>query len=265
MWSSTMRGIAGVALVAALVLATTHGVQGQESYRIGYAVSKTGPNAPGANTSTTPNYELWVKEVNAAGGLQIGNKRLPIEVIEYDDRSSSEEAVRAIERLITQDKVDFILPPWGTGINLAVAPILHRHGYAHLAGTAVTDKAPMLSKRWENSYWLLGTGKQYAVELAKFLKSIKDAKKINPKVAMIAVADGFGIELSNAARKALKAQGFELVYDKTYPLGSQNLAPVVNEIKSLGADTFVAFSYPPGTLALTEQAERVNANETLVV
>ena len=36
----------------------------------------------------------------------------------------SEEAVRAIERLVTQDKVDFILPPWGTALNLAVGPML---------------------------------------------------------------------------------------------------------------------------------------------
>ena len=61
-----------------------------------------------------------MKEVNAAGGLKLGDKRVPIEVVQYDDRSSAEEAAKALERLITQDKVDFILPPWGTGLNLAV-------------------------------------------------------------------------------------------------------------------------------------------------
>ena len=49
------------------------------------------------------------------GRAKVGDKRLPIEVIEYDDRSNSEEAVRAVERLVTQDKVDLLFPPWGTG------------------------------------------------------------------------------------------------------------------------------------------------------
>ncbi|MCV5224055.1 ABC transporter substrate-binding protein, partial [Escherichia coli] len=88
-------------------------------------------------------------------------KRVPIEVVEYDDRSSSEEAVRAVERLITQDKVDFVLPPWGTALNLAVGPTLHKHGYPHLAFTAVTDRAPELAKRWPNAFFFLGTSAQY--------------------------------------------------------------------------------------------------------
>ncbi|WP_417814822.1 amino acid ABC transporter substrate-binding protein [Thalassospira alkalitolerans] len=260
--SSRLRIATLAAATTALIGTALLGAQAQaqDTYRIGYAISKTGPGAPGANTSTIPNYEMWVKEVNDAGGLKVGDKMIPIEVVEYDDRSSSEEAVRAIERLINQDKVDFILSPWGTGLNLAVAPILDRAGYAHLAGTAVSDKAPQLSKRWKNSYWLLGTGSQYANELATFLDQLKSDGKINNKVAMIAVADGFGIELSNAGRKALEKHDFELVYDKTYPLGSQDLATIVNEIKSLDADTFVAFSYPPGTLGLTEQARVLNFN-----
>ena len=67
-----------------------------------------------------------MKEVNAAGGIKLGDKRVPIEVVQYDDRSNAEEAVRALERLINQDKVDFILPPWGTGLNLAVGPTLNK-------------------------------------------------------------------------------------------------------------------------------------------
>src|SRR5690606_5916527 len=98
--------------------------------RIGYALAKSGPNAPGADTTVRPNYEMWVKEVNDAGGLMLSayGKRVPIEVVQYDDRSSTEEAVRAIERLVTQDKVDLLLPPWGTATNLAVAPLFMKYG-----------------------------------------------------------------------------------------------------------------------------------------
>jgi branched-chain amino acid transport system substrate-binding protein len=227
----------------------------QDKVKIGYAISKTGPNAGGATITQIPNYEMWVKDVNAKGGLKIGDKRMPIEVIEYDDRSNSEEAVRAVERLVTQDKVDLLFPPWGTGLNLAVGPVFNKYGYPQLAFSAVTDRAPELAKRWPNSFWLLGTSKQYVDALVGVLKKLRDEGKIGPNIAMISIADGFGIDLSQAARKGFTDAGFKLAYDKSYPIGTQDLSPLIGEASRSGADTFVAFSYPPDTMALTDQSK----------
>jgi branched-chain amino acid transport system substrate-binding protein len=248
------------ACVLAAGLAAHTLVSAQTSVRIGYAVSKTGPNSGGSAVTLTPNYEMWVKDVNAAGGLKLGDRRVPIEVVTYDDRSSSEEAVRAIERLINQDKVDFILAPWGTAVNLAVGPVLNRAGYPHLATTSFTDRAPDLAKRWPNSFWFLGTSSSAAQSLAEVLNDLRSQGKIGNNVALASVADGFGIDLASAARPALQKAGFKLVYDKTYPVGTQDMAPIVNEVKSLNPDVFVAFSYPPDTLGLTEQSRVAGFN-----
>ena len=56
---------------------------------------------------------------------------------------------------------------------------------------------------------------------------MRDAGKINNRVAMVNVGDTFGIELANAARPVFKKFGFEIVYDKSYPLGTQDLTPVI--------------------------------------
>jgi branched-chain amino acid transport system substrate-binding protein len=77
---------------------------------------------------------------------------------------------------------------------------------------------------------------------------------------MVSIADGFGIDLSSAARPALTNAKFKLAYDKSYPIGTQDLAPIVNEIKALNPDVFIAFSYPPDTLALTEQSRIAGFN-----
>lgn len=245
---------AGLAMMAGAATLGWGEAQAQTSVKIGYAISRTGPAAGGAAVTSIPNYELWVKEVNAAGGLKLGDKRVPIEVVQYDDRSSAEEAAKALERLINQDKVDFILPPWGTGLNLAVGPILNKAGYPHLASTAVTDRAPELAKRWPNSFWLLGTSADASKTLVELLVKLRGEGKIGDTVAMVSIADGFGIDLSAAARPALAAAKFKLAYDKTYPVGTQDLGPIVNEVKALNPDTFIAFSYPPDTIAITEQA-----------
>lgn len=248
------RALGALAVSAAAMLAVAP-ASAQDKVKIGYAISKTGPNAGGASITQIPNYEMWVKDVNAKGGLLIGGKRVPIEVVEYDDRSNSEEAVRAVERLVTQDKVDLLFPPWGTGLNLAVGPVFNKYGYPQLTFSAVTDRAPELAKRWPNSFWLLGTSKQYVDALAVLLKKMRDEGKIGPNVAMISIADGFGIDLSQAARKSFGDAGFKLAYDKSYPIGTQDLSPLIGEAQRSGADTFVAFSYPPDTMALTEQSK----------
>ena len=113
-WLKQVTAAAAIATLAPLALAQ----EAPKSVRIGWAIAKTGHNAGGTAATVMPNYQLWVKEINAAGGIMLKayGKRVPIEVVEYDDRSSTEEAVRATERLMTQDKVDFVLPPPSTAL-----------------------------------------------------------------------------------------------------------------------------------------------------
>jgi branched-chain amino acid transport system substrate-binding protein len=228
--------------------------------KIGYSSSKTGPNAGGVATQITPVYGMWVKEVNAAGGFNLKGKRVPIEIVEYDDRSSSEEAVRAYERLATQDKVDLVLAPWATAINLAVAPTLNKYNYPHMAVASITDMAPQLVKRWGNLFFCLGGGSMYGEALVDMLDVQRKAGLIGSNIAMINIADAFGVDLSGGARKAIAKHGFKLVYDKSYPVGTQDVSSLINDAKALNPDAFVAFSYPPDTLALTEQARIAGFN-----
>lgn len=260
MKAMTLRLAAAALLAGASALAGSGPALAQDSLKIGYAIAKTGPFAGGAAITTLPNYQLWVKEVNAAGGIKLGDRRVPVEVIEYDDRSNSEEVVKAVERLATQDKVDFILSPWGTGQNLAVAPIMNRLGYPHLAATTNTDRAPELAKRWPNATFWLGLPSDISVALVETLGKLKGEGKIGGKVAMIGASDQFGVELTKAARDAFKKGGFDLAYDKAYPAGTQDLQPVLKDAMAVEPDVFVAFSYPPETLGLTDGAKVLGFN-----
>jgi len=205
-------------------------------------------------------YKLWVRDVNAAGGINLGGKKVPIEVIEYDDRSNSDEMIKALERLINQDKVDFLFPPWGTGFSLASAPIFARAGYPQILVTATTDRSPEFAKRWPNSFWLLGTATEMAESAVATFTKLRSEGKIGDTIALIGVADQFGIELSTATRIALGKANFKIVYDKSYPLGTQDMQPILTEAMRSGADVFMAASYPPDTFAIIDQAKVLNYN-----
>lgn len=251
---STLKALgAGGAILGAPAIVRS---QTPSTIKVGWAISKTGPFAGGASITQWPNYQLWIKDVNDAGGFNLGGRRVLLEGIEYDDRSQAEEAIRACERLVNQDKVDFMLPPWGTGQNLAVAPIFRRANMPQLAASLVSDRIPEIVKNWNNLFALLNTATTYAEAAVEALRGLRAAGRIGDTVAMVHVTDAFGLELSNAARRALGAAGFKLTYDKGYPLGTSDLAPIIAEAERANADTFMAFSYPPDTVGLTE-ASRV--------
>jgi len=76
-----MMRVLTFALVAALVLVGASLDTGARSdappIKIGYAISRTGPFAPGAQATQEPSYILWAEQVNAAGGIEAGPRGLP--------------------------------------------------------------------------------------------------------------------------------------------------------------------------------------------
>lgn len=241
---------------AAFMLAAAAGTAwSAEPVRIGAVGAKTGPLAGGAAITHWPNIQLWAAEVNEAGGLKMKDgSRRPVEIIEYDDRTNPAETIKAVQRLATSDNADFILAPYGTGLNLASAPIFARYGYPQIAVTAITDKIPELTPRYPGMFFTLGSTTAFAQSVADILVKMNAQGLIGRKVAMVNVADAFGIELAEAARDIFVKAGLEIVYDKSYPLGTQDLSPVIKGAKASNPDAFVAWSYPPDTFALTEGA-----------
>jgi branched-chain amino acid transport system substrate-binding protein len=247
-----LLSVAAAAMVAGTAFAG--GALAQDAIRIGASAPKTGPLAGGAAVTYWPAIQLWVHDVNERGGIDVGGEMRKIELIEYDDRTSNEEAIKNIQRLATVDNVDFIIPPYGTGINLATAPLIARHNYPHIAVTAVTDGVDEFAARWPNTFWTLGTSSSFAVSLAELLAKMRDDGLINDKVAVVNVADAFGIELANAGKPALREAGFDIVYETSYPLTQQDFAPVIQAAKAAAPDTFIGFSYPGDTFGLTKEA-----------
>jgi len=224
--------------------------------RIGYAISRTGPFAPGAQISQEPNYIMWAEQVNAAGGLSVKGKKRQIELIGFDDRSEVETMVRTYEKLMTSDKVDLILPPWGTGMNFAVMPLAQRHGYPMLSPTATGRK--LLGMKNPYFFALLQQPDRMMDALAEYLVA-RGAKT----VAVVYVDELFGLEQLAGLETSLKQKNIRLIEKKSYPLGVKDLQPVLNDIKAQKPDVFVALSYPPDTFLITGQSKAIGFNPKL--
>ena len=221
--------------------------------RVGYAIARTGPWAAGAQVSQEPNYLLWADQVNAAGGLSVKGAKRPIELIGYDDRSETETCVRTFEKLMGSDKVDLILPPWGSGANFAVAPLANRFGYPMLAPTALSRK--LIDMRLPYFFSML----QQPDKMMGALVDMLVANNVK-SVAIVYMDDLFGLENFAALNAALKKTSIQVLDRKSYPLGVADLGPVLRTIKDMNPDAFIGITYPPDTLLVSKQSREIGFN-----
>ena len=244
--------------VAAVSVVMAGSAVAQDTLKFGAVAPKTGGLAGGAAVTFWPNVQLWAHDVNARGGLQVGDKSYMVEIVEYDDQTNPGETIKAVQRLATQDNADFILAPYGTGLNLAAAPIFDRYGYPMVTHTAISDQIETLSEKFPNMFFTLGGATGLAGGVVEVLSQMREQGEIGNSVAMVNVADAFGIELAEVAAPQFEAAGFDIVYSTSYPLGTSDLSPVVKAAKAANPDAFVAWSYPPDTFGLTAQAKIEN-------
>lgn len=252
--STTRRGTLQALGAGAAGLAMPAVLRAQDRpVRVGYAIARSGPWAAGAQVTQEPNYLLWADQQNAAGGLDVQGRRRPIELIGLDDRSEMETCIRSFEKLMGSDKVDLILPPWGSNANFALAPLANRHGYPMLAPTALSRK--LIDMNLPYFFSLLQQPDRMMHALVDMLVA-HDTKTI----AILYMDDLFGLENFAALNSALKKTNIEVVERKGYPLGVKDLAPTLRAIKDRNPDAFIGITYPPDTILASKQSKEIGFN-----
>ena len=227
---------------------------------IGNAISLTGPYSMGAKITQIPNYDMWIEEVNAKGGIFVKeyNKRIPLKLIRYDDKSDIGTMVRLVEKLCVEDKVHFLLPPWGTAMHFAIAPVANKYGYPIIGPTVSSEKLRELVPKYPNFFAILNQPRQQAPALVDLLVELGVKK-----VAVVFVEDLHGIEWAGGLAPEIGRKGLELALLKSYPLGSADLSPLIKQAMALNVEAFIAVSYPADTMLLTKQAIELNFNPPL--
>ena len=247
--SNSIRFVSAALLALALVPAFAQ----DAPVKIGYAIARTGPWSAGAQLTQEPNYIMWAERVNAAGGLNVKGKKRKVELVGFDDRSEAETVVRTYEKLMGSDKVDLILPPWGTGANFAVMPVVQKFGYPMIAPTATGRK--LLSMKNPYFFAILQQPDSMMNALAEFLKARNVAT-----AAVIHVDELFGLEQASALEAAFKEKGIRIIEKKSYPLGVKDLSPVLRTMKDQSPDAFIGLTYPPDTILVSKQSKEIGFN-----
>ena len=172
-------------------------------------------------------YLLCQKDVNAKGGI-LGRK---IEFLIYDDKSDPKAAIDLYEKLITEDKVDAVMGPYGSTHTEAVAPVTEKHRKVHVSPLAATTSI------WEK-------GRRYIFMVLPpaelFLAGVVDIGARNglKKVAIIEEDALFPKAAGKGAVDLAKKKGMEVVLHETYAKGTKDFSPILAKIKAANTEVF---------------------------
>lgn len=244
-----------VAVAVFLVGVSATNSLAKDKIRIGQAIALSGPLAGGVAIAGGRIYVMWVEEVNKNGGIYVKEygKKLPVELIRYDDKSDIGTMTKLLEKLILEDKVDFVFPPWGTAWLFAAAPVANKYGYILIGGPGGALKLKELSLPY--FFQVLNFSETQAPALADIFKEVGVKS-----VAIIYRGDLHGVEYGEAMVPYFEKRGIEVKMKKSYPPGIKDLSPLLKEAKSLGVDAFCAASYPDGGMLLTGQSIELGIN-----
>jgi branched-chain amino acid transport system substrate-binding protein len=234
---------------------TTPPLPEKDTIRIGHVTSLSGPSAAGVAISSGPVYDMWVDEVNARGGIYVAEygKKLPIDYIKYDDQSDLATMTEILEKVLVEEDLDFIFPPWSTSFLYAAAPIANEHGYILIGGAGGAAKLKEL--RLPYFFQVLNFSETQMPVLADVLVELGVQN-----VAIIFIGDLHGIEYSGVAAPEFASRGLEVKMIKSYAPGIEDMSPFLQEAKALDVDAFIGFSYPNECILATAQAMDLGIN-----
>jgi branched-chain amino acid transport system substrate-binding protein len=227
----------------------------KDSIRFGYSIALTGMFSAGAEGQAEA-VTVWKEIVNKKGGIFVKEegKKLPVELVFYDDQSEPGTAVKIYEKLITQDKVDLLLPPYATPTHFAVAPLAAKYKIPLVGGTASSVKLRDMKNDW---FWFVAASMPdwQARALVNVLKELKVKT-----VAIAYLQEIFPKENLQFLEPYLKEAGINAVLVKDYPVAEKDLKTLLSQIKAKNPEAVIFLSYPADTFTVVTQSQEVGLN-----
>ena len=225
-------------LLAALLLAAAW-TPARADVTLGAVLSLTGPSA-GLGIPARNTIELLPKTL--AGE--------PVRWLVLDDASDPAAAVRAVRKLVEEERVDAIIGPSNAPASLAVLDAAAGTPFLSLAGSNAVIEPPEGNRRW--AFKLFPAERLATGQMAAHMRRTGVAS-----VAMIGFATALGDGYFAAMRADLEAQGIPVAGEARYNPGDASVAPQV--LRLLGAKpgaVFVAASATPATTPIIELRAR---------
>ncbi len=225
---------------------------------LGAAVSETGKYAR-EGKDTRQGYNTWLEWVNEEyGGIKVGDESYQVEIVYYDDEGDPDTAANLVERLITEDEVDFLLGPYSSGLTMATSAIAEKYGVVMVEGNGASES--IFERGFQNIFAVLTPAGNYTQSALKLL-SDQGASSV-----VIAYEDtAFPTSVGQGAQKWAEEYGMEVLAVETYPIDVADVTAIMTKFRDLDPDVFVGGGHFNDALLFVNAAEELGFSPDAMV
>ena len=247
MFRPRLARISGSLLLAIASLGASAMASAEDVIRFGAPLPITGPLAPEA-VKQQMGYNLWAEEANKAGGINVGGKKYKVEIVYGDYQSNTPRSVQTTEQMITQDNVNFMFGPFGSGAAKAASTISEKYKMPTIAASASSSQV------YDQGYkYLFGTFTPNDTLTTPLTGIVKAKAPDVKKIAILARNDLFPLAIAQEMEKSAKAVGLEVVYSEKYAINTLDHSATLSQIKSLAPQWVFITGYTNDLLLIRKQ------------
>jgi branched-chain amino acid transport system substrate-binding protein len=232
-----------------------------QTVKVGAVVPLTGRYAA-LGAQVRAGYEIGVEQTNAAGGVTVGGKKMPIELTILDDESDPTKTVARLETLATQGVVAY-LGGAGSDLHAAAASIGDKNKIPYLGIAFALNSIHKQGLRYLFSPF--PKSPDLAKETFALLDGSIPAAQRPTKVALFLERTDWGKEMGSAWESFAKQNGYQIVASGEYALGAKDFSELILKAKSAGAEAVFALPSPPDGMTIVKQMKELDFNPKAVV
>ncbi|HEV8438868.1 MAG TPA: amino acid ABC transporter substrate-binding protein [Methylomirabilota bacterium] len=244
---AVLRSLVAIALFALTPIPAT-----AQSIKVGAAVPLTGRYGAGG-AQVRAGYEIAVEHLNAAGGVTVGGKRMPLELSLLDDESDATKTVSRLETLAGQGVVAY-LGGFGSDLHAAAASIAEKNRIPYLGVAFALHKVHQQGFRYLFSpFW---KSPDIGHQTQDLLGAIPAAER--PKtVAIFQEKTDWGREMATAWIETAKGAGYQVVVHGEYAPGAKDFSDLILKAKGANADAVLGLPTPPDGMTMVKQMKEL--------
>lgn len=230
----------------------------QDIIRVGAPLPLTGPLSP-EGVKQKQGYDLWAETANAKGGIKVDGKTYKVEVVYVDYASNTPRAVQTAERLITENKVNFLFSPFGSGATKAASGVSEKYGIPTIAATA--SSAQVYDQGYKYLFGTFTPNDTLTEPLANIVT--KRDPKIK-RVAILARNDLFPLAIAGEMEKSAKKRNLTVVMFEKYAIGTMDHASAITQMRASKPDWIFATGYINDLILIRKQMKDLGVNAPVV-
>jgi branched-chain amino acid transport system substrate-binding protein len=231
---------------------------------IGSAISLTGKYATNG-VHAKNGYEFAIQKIKDNGGVMVDGKCYNFNVIYYDDESKGDRGATLAERLISQDKVQYMLGPYSSGQTKAIAPVTEKYQIPMVEAEGASRS--LFNKGYKYLFAVLSTSEQYlapAVALAAEVAEKNGKLPSSVKVAIAVENDPFSLDVRAGVVDDVNRYNMKIVIDEKLPRDLSDMSAILTKVKLLKPDLLIISGHSKGAATAVRQIGEQNIKVPMI-